>query len=114
MLRQTLHWKEAKPWQEPPDFRTVTPQQVAASTIFAQMQQAFISLACLGNLLTDALLQVAMFILKGSIEEADDDNSDSSGDEEGSLCILGHADMAPAVHKLWRTFPGRLKLTQRD
>ncbi len=30
MLRQTLLWTEAKPWQEAPDFRTVTPRQVAS------------------------------------------------------------------------------------
>ena len=31
MLRQTLLWTEAKPWQEAPDFRTVTPRQVPSS-----------------------------------------------------------------------------------
>ena len=59
-------------------------------------------------------MQVARFILKGSSQEARDERSDSSEDEESNLCSMGHGDMAPAVRKLWRTFPGRLKLKQEQ
>ena len=33
MLRQTLLWTETAPWQEAPDFKCVTPQEVATDTL---------------------------------------------------------------------------------
>lgn len=59
-------------------------------------------------------MQVATYILKGSFEEIDAENLDSSENEEDIMCSTGHGAMAPAVRKLWRTFPGRLSLKQED
>lgn len=55
-------------------------------------------------------MQVANFILKGSIEEDRQDDTDSSEDEESTMCSSGHKIMVPAFHKLWRTIPVRCKL----
>ena len=55
-------------------------------------------------------MQVATFILKGSIREARADSSETSEDEEDMLCSVGHRSVAPAMRRLWRTFPVRLSL----
>ncbi|CAK0773104.1 hypothetical protein CVIRNUC_004030 [Coccomyxa viridis] len=79
MLRKTLLWTDLPPCREAPDFKCVTPRQVAT------------------------------FIVKGSIKELSD-SEDSEGDDDASAVSGLHRDMAPAVNRLWRTFPASCKL----
>ena len=53
--------------------------------------------------------QVATFILKGSMKDLSE--TESSEDDEDNSTVSGlHQDMAPAVNRLWRTFPAFCKL----
>ena len=47
--------------------------------------------------------------MKGSIKELSD-SEDSEGDDDSSAVSGLHRDMAPAVNRLWRTFPASCKL----